>query len=109
MLNGKRTRAYKKEIESYHSVLKRASKKDDFGTLPIRVFTAIEIDKEAYRKNGIDPKKFLNEAIYAQKEFTELSSDGKQFLIDGNHQTIFTKKENADIINKEIIQLLKEL
>tara|TARA_R110002126_G_scaffold290263_1_gene446853 strand:- start:1926 stop:2939 length:1014 start_codon:yes stop_codon:yes gene_type:complete len=109
LLNGKRTRAYKKEIESYHSVLKRAGKTDDFGTLPIRVFTAIEIDKEAYRKNGIDPEKFLNEAISSQKEFTELSSNGKQFLIDGNHQTIFTKKENADIINKEIIQLLREL
>ena len=109
LLNGKRTRAYKKEIESYHSVLKRAGKTSDFGTLPIRVFTAIEIDKEAYRKNGIDPEKFLNEAISSQKEFTELSSNGKQFLIDGNHQTIFTKKENADIINKEIIQILKEL
>ncbi|MEO1263705.1 MAG: alpha/beta hydrolase [Bacteroidota bacterium] len=108
LLNGKRTRAYKKEIESYHSVLERASKANNFGTLPIRVFTAVEIDKEAYRKNGIDPEKFLNEAISAQKEFTNLSSDGKQFLIDGNHQSIFTMKNNADIINKEIIELSRK-
>lgn len=109
LLNGKRTRAYKKEIESYHSVLKRANDANEFGTLPILVFTAIEIHKEAYQENGIDPEIFLNEAISAQKEFTELSSSGKQFLIDGNHQTIFTKKENANIINKEIIKLLYEL
>lgn len=104
-LNGKRTRAYKNEIKSYHSALNSASKANDFGSLPIRVFTAIEIDKEAYRKNGLDPDKFLNEAISAQKEFTQLSTDGKQYLIDGNHQTIFTKKENADLINKEILKL----
>lgn len=109
LLNGKRTRAYKKEIESYHSALKRVNKANEFGTLPIRVFTAIEINEEAYRENGIDPENFLKEVISAQKEFTDLSSNGKQFLIDGNHQTIFTKKENADIINKEIIQLLEEL
>lgn len=104
-LNGKRTRAYKNEIKSYHSSLKSASKADDFGSIPIRVFTAIAIDKEAYLKNGLDPDKFLNETISAQREFTRLSTNGEQFLIDGNHQTIFTKKENADIINKEILKL----
>ncbi|WP_299442871.1 alpha/beta hydrolase [uncultured Aquimarina sp.] len=109
LLNGKRTRAYKKEIESYHSVLKRANEAKEFGTLPIRVFTAIEINKEAYKESGIDPEIFINEVVSAQKEFTNLSSDGKQFLIDANHQTIFTKKENADIINREIIQLLDKL
>jgi len=108
-LNGKRIRAYKDEIESYHSTLNRAGETKDFGSIPIRVFTAVEIDKEAYRKNGLDPDKFLNEAISTQKEFTELSTNGKQFLIDGNHQTIFTKKENADIINKEILKLVKEI
>lgn len=106
LLNGKRTRGYKNEIESYHGVLKRANHANDFGEVPIRVFTAVEIDREAYLENGIDPEKFLNEAISAQKEFTDLSTDGKQFLIEGNHQSIFTKKENADIINNEIIQLL---
>lgn len=109
LLNGKRTKAYKREIESYHSVLKRAGKSNEFGDLPIRVFTAIEMDKEAYRKNGINPDIFLNKTIATQKEFTNISSNGKQFLIDGNHQTIFTKKENAEVINKEIILLLKEI
>ncbi len=108
LLNGKRTRAYKNEIESYHAVLKRASDANEFNALPIRVFTAIEINKEAYKENGIDPDLFLNRAISSQKEFTKLSSNGKQFLIDGNHQTIFTKKKNADIINDEIIKLLEK-
>ncbi|WP_074405793.1 alpha/beta fold hydrolase [Aquimarina megaterium] len=108
-LNGKRTRAYKDEIEHYHSTLRRAGETKHFDSLPIRVFTAVEIDKEVYRENGLDPDKFLNEVIAAQKEFTELSTNGKQFLIDGNHQTIFTKKENANIINKEILKLVKEI
>ncbi|TPN86050.1 alpha/beta fold hydrolase [Aquimarina algicola] len=108
VLNGKRTRAYKREIESYHSSLKSASTANDFGSLPIKVFTAIEIDKEAYRKSGIDPDNFLNEKILTQKEFIQLSTDGEQFLINGNHQTIFTKKENADFINKEILKLVRK-
>ncbi|WP_394751105.1 alpha/beta fold hydrolase [Spongiimicrobium salis] len=109
LLNGKRTRAYKKEIESYHATLRRADEAKEFGALPIRVFTAIAMNKKAYTENGIDPDAFLKETIAAQKEFTKLSSNGKQFLIDGNHQSIFTKKENAHKINKEIIQLIREM
>jgi pimeloyl-ACP methyl ester carboxylesterase len=109
LLNGKSLRAYTAEIKNYHAGLKRGQEANEFGSLPIRVFTAIEMNKESYRERGINPEKYLEELIEAQKEFTHLSSKGKQFLIDGNHQTIFTKKENADIICKEIIQLLQEL
>ena len=44
-----------------------------------------------------------------QEEMAALSTNGKVFFLDGGHFTIFTKKENVDIICKEIIQLLGEL
>ncbi|KZS39018.1 hypothetical protein AWE51_10650 [Aquimarina aggregata] len=109
LLNGKGLRGYKSELENYHSNLKLAKIINQFEALPIRVFTAIKIDKESYRERGINPQKYLNKFIKAQKEFIDLSCIGKQVLIDGNHQTIFTKKKNADIICREIVQLLKEL
>jgi pimeloyl-ACP methyl ester carboxylesterase len=108
LMNGKCLRGLTRETKSYHSGLKRAGKISEFDSLPIRVFTAIEIDKEAYREIGIDPALQLSKRIEAQQEFANLSTNGKQFLIDANHSTIFTKKENAAIICNEIMQLLKE-
>lgn len=105
LLNGKTIKAYKEEVKNYHATLNRAKKAIDFDSIPIRVFTAIEINRESYRERGIDPDNYLKELIEAQGEFTQLSTNGKQFLIDGNHQTIFTKRENANIISSEILQL----
>jgi len=109
LLTGKLVRAYAKEIKHYHATLKRAEKANQFGAIPIRVFTAVEVNKEAHRAAGIDPEKRLARTIQMQKEYTHLSTNGKQILIDGNHNTLFTKKENAAIICKEIRQVLKEL
>jgi len=111
---GKYLRAMGKEIEQYHTTLERAGKKNDFGSLPIRVFTdAIgEIPEEIYKEyleRGIDLKKTAIESMKMQEELTDLSTNSKLTLIEGNHTSIFTKKENADIICKEIIQLLGEL
>ncbi len=108
LLTGKNLRGYRAEVKNYHSILKRAQKASDFGDIPVRVFTAIEIQKEVYKKRGIDPDKHLQEIIEAQNEFTKLSTNGKQFLIEGNHQTIFTKKENATVICKEILRLTRQ-
>lgn len=111
---GKYLRAMGKEIEQYHTTLERAGKKNDFGSLPIRVFTdAIgEIPEEIYKEyleRGIDLKKTAVESMKMQEELTDLSTNSKLTLIEGNHTSIFTKKENADIICKEILQLLGEL
>lgn len=110
LVDGKYLRAYKKELAQYHSTLKRAGETTDFGSIPIRVFTAaMEIDPKAYETylaKGIDLKQRRLEAMSMQKEYTDLSTNGQQILIDGNHSSIFTKKENADVICKEIIQLL---
>jgi pimeloyl-ACP methyl ester carboxylesterase len=111
---GKYLRAMGKEKEQYHSTLDRAGKKNDFGSLPIRVFTdAIgAIPEEVYNeylKRGIDLRKTQIESMKMQEELINLSTNSKLTLIKGNHTSIFTKKENADIICKEIIQLVGEL
>ncbi|HAS45483.1 MAG TPA: hypothetical protein DCS93_33675 [Microscillaceae bacterium] len=107
LLNGKLVRTYAKEIKHYHTTLKRAGEANQFGAMPIRVFTAIEMDKEAHRAAGIDPEKRLNTTIQMQQEYAHMSTNGKQILIDGNHNTLFTKKKNAAIICQEIIQVLE--
>lgn len=94
-IGGKYVRAYREELKWYHSGLERAAEANEFDSLPIRVFTASET--------------FDSEWLKMQKEIANLSTNGKQMSIDGNHATIFTKKENAEIICKEIIQLLGTL
>ena len=91
-IDGKYVSAYRNELKWYHSGLERAAAVNDFGSLPIRVFTANEANDSEWLK--------------MQKEIADLSTNGTQVSIDGNHATIFTKKENADIICAEIIQLL---
>jgi hypothetical protein len=44
-----------------------------------------------------------------QEEMASISTNGKVLFLDGGHITIFSLKENADIICKEIIQLVAEL
>ena len=107
--NGKFLRGVTKETQAYYTALKQAGEANEFGALPIRVFTAIEMNKEAYRARGIDPEKRLNSLVKAHKEYADMSTNGKHILIEGNHNTIYTKPENADIINKEILQLLREI
>ncbi|MEL7118359.1 MAG: alpha/beta hydrolase [Bacteroidota bacterium] len=104
--NGKFLRAVMKESQYYYTALEQAGAANDFGSIPIRVFTATKINREAYIARGIDPDKRLATRIAAHKEYTALSTNGKQILIDGNHNTIYTIKENADIINKEIMKLV---
>jgi len=111
---GKYLRAMGKEIEQYHTTLERAGKKNDFGSLPLRVVTdAIgEIPEEVYKEyleRGIDLRKTQIESMKMQEELIDLSTNSKLTLIEGNHTSIFTKKENADIICNEILRLLEEL
>ncbi len=112
--NGKYVRAIGKELEQYHTTLERAGRVNDFGSLPIRVFTNAlrKIPDDAYNKylnRGIDLREQQGESMKMQKELTELSTNGKITMLDGDHLTIFTKKENATIICKSIIQLSEEL
>jgi hypothetical protein len=44
-----------------------------------------------------------------QKELKELSTNRKHFYIDANHGSIITKKENAEIINKERLLMIETI
>jgi len=112
--DGKYIRTIGKEMEEYHATLKRAGKASDFGSLPIRVFPAAvgEIPEEVYQEyleKGMNLRKMRIKSMKMQEDLVNLSTNGKLILMDGNHTSIFTKKENADFICKEIIQLLGEL
>ncbi|WP_162927006.1 hypothetical protein [Flavobacterium psychrotrophum] len=95
------------------AILFRAGQANSLDSLPILVFTATEqyseSQKERYRKKGIDPDKQVLLWFEMQKELKELSNNGKQVIINGTHGTIITKKENAEIINKEILLMSKKI
>lgn len=102
-----------KENSINDDILMRASQVSNLESLPVLVFTATEqygeSQKERYRNQGIDPDKQIELWFEMQKELKELSTNGKQFVIDANHGTIITKKENAEIINKEILLMAKSI
>ncbi|MDN3673253.1 alpha/beta hydrolase [Flavobacterium branchiarum] len=95
-----------KENDINDAILSRSGQATTLDSLPILVFTATEQynepQKERYRKKGIDPDKQVSLWFEMQKELKELSTNGKQFILNGTHGTIITKKENAEKINKEI-------
>ncbi|WP_123947382.1 hypothetical protein [Chryseobacterium pennae] len=106
-------RMFLRENELTNDVLKRAGKAKALDSLPVLVFTATEqykeSQKEKYRKSGIDPEKQVQLWFDMQKELKELSSNGKQMIMNASHGTIITKKENADAINKEILLLAESI
>ncbi|MHC6200561.1 alpha/beta fold hydrolase [Elizabethkingia miricola] len=111
--SGEVYRMFLRENEVTNGVLQRAGKTKDLGSLPVLVFTAAEqyqeSQKEKDRKKGIDPEKQVQLWFDMQKELKELSSNGKQIVLNASHGTIITKKENADIINKEILLLSENI
>lgn len=96
-----------------NDVLKRAGAAKKLDSLPVLVFTATEQYKESqkdrYRKEGIDPEQQVKLWFDMQKELKELSSNGKQIIMNASHGSIITKKANADAINKEILLLAENI
>lgn len=113
VLNGKLARTYSKEMKFYHRTLKRAGKATAFGSMPIRFFKAdkkmSETTKAAYRKQGIDPDQRREKEIAMANDFISHSANSKLVLINGDHNSMYTIKENATIICQEVIQLLRDL
>ncbi|NVK08916.1 MAG: alpha/beta hydrolase [Tenacibaculum sp.] len=111
--SGKVYHRYLKEKRINKSILERAGQAKSLDSLPVLVFTATEQynkpQKERYRKNGIDPDKQIQLWLDIQKELAELSTNSKQFVIEASHGTIITKKENAEIINKEILLMVEKI
>lgn len=106
--DGKFIRGVIEEFEWIEKSSARAKEASDFGKLPIRVFSAAEANEGALRARGIDPVWHHEEWIKLQQEMANLSTNGKQITMPGNHVTIFTKKENAQLICAEIRALAKE-
>ncbi|MBV8326787.1 alpha/beta hydrolase [Chryseobacterium sp.] len=100
-------RMFLRENKLTNDVLARAGKSKDLDALPLLVFTATEQYKESqknrYRKEGIDPEKEVKLWFDMQKELKELSSNGKQIVMNASHSSIITNKANADAVNKEIL------
>lgn len=111
--SGKVYRRYLKEIDINDDILLRAGQASSLDSLPVLVFTATEqyreSQKEEYRNEGIDPDKQVQLWFEMQKELKELSTNGKQFIMDASHGTIITKKENADVVNKEILLMAESI
>ncbi len=96
--------------QEWHTTLEEMSKKIMVkDTLPVRVFAGTHLNEKALRKMGMNPEKMRTNRRKMQEEMASFSKNGKVFFMDGGHFTIFTKKENADIICKEIIQFSEEL
>lgn len=108
-LNGKYLWGYLEEEKWHDDLVEKSRKAMKYDTLPIRVFSGTHWNKKALRKRGLDPNKVKVGRVKMQKEMTNLSTNGKVFFLDGGHITIFSLKENADIICKEILQLLRDL
>jgi pimeloyl-ACP methyl ester carboxylesterase len=111
--SGKVFRRYIKENDINDKVLLRAGQTKNLDSLPVLVFTATEqykeSQKEKYRNQGIDPNEQIEIWFKMQKELKELSTNGKQFVIESNHGSIITKKENSEIINKEILLMAETI
>ena len=90
-------RRYLKENEINNNILLRSGKTSELDSLPVLVFTA--------KKQFGDPEIWFE----MQKELKNLSTYGKHFYMDANHGSIITKKENAEIISKEILLLAETI
>lgn len=99
-LSGKYYRGYRDEMKWSQSVYHQSRATKDFGSLPIRVFTA----NKKYSGADANP-----EWIKLQAEIAALSSDGQHFLVNGHHNSIYTTKKNADLVCEEILKVVKEL
>ncbi|WP_241286181.1 alpha/beta fold hydrolase [Chryseobacterium arthrosphaerae] len=100
-------RMFLRENQLTNDVLARAGQSKGLDSLPLLVFTATEqykqSQKDRYRKEGIDPEKQVQLWFEMQKELKELSSNGKQIVMNASHGSIITNKANADAVNKEIL------
>ena len=90
-------RRFLKENSINEDILLRAGRAKILDSLPVLVFTA--------KKQYGDPEIWFE----MQKELKELSTKGKQFYMDANHGSIITKKENAEIVNKEILLMAETI
>ncbi|MEM7658793.1 MAG: alpha/beta hydrolase [Bacteroidota bacterium] len=83
-----------------------AAAADDFGDLPIRVFSGTHQNDKALLRLGVDPEHFRSERIQMQKELAALSTDSELYFLDAGHVTIFTLPEHAEVICEEVLEMV---
>ncbi len=108
-LDGKYLWGYLEEEKWYPELVEMSASINDFGDRPIRVFAGTNLNERALIKMGLDPEKVRTERMKMQEEIAGLSTNGKAFFLEGGHITIFSQKENAEIICHEILKLSAEL
>ncbi|WP_439474733.1 alpha/beta fold hydrolase [Algoriphagus formosus] len=108
-LNGNYLWGYLKEEKWYPKLVEMSDMTSDFGSRPIRVFAGTNLNENALLKMGLNPEAIRTERRKLQEELAGLSTNGQAFFLKGGHITIFSQKENADIICGEILKLLREL
>jgi uncharacterized protein YjeT (DUF2065 family) len=111
--SGKMYHRYLQENDINKDILLRAGQSKSLDSLPVLVFSATEqyrtAQKEKYRSQGIDPEAQVQLWLEMQKELNSLSSNSKHVIMDANHGSIITKKENADRINKAIQSMAEDI
>lgn len=108
-LDGKYLWGYLEEEKWYGDLVEMSRNANQFDSLPIRVFSGTKLNEKALIKMGLNPEKIRTGRRKMQEEIASLSTNGKVFFLNGGHITIFSQKENADIICKEILILLEEI
>jgi len=112
LLDGKLARTAAYEMEWYHRTLKRANEASHFDSLPIRLFVGgkpmSKKAEEHYKKRGIDIEHRMREGKKMREDFLSRSIDSKEFILDGDHNSMYTIKENADQICREILLLSRK-
>lgn len=108
-LNGKYIWGYLEEKKWNTSLAQMSKKIMVKDSLPIRVFSGTHLNEKVLRKMGLNPEKMRADRATMQQEMAARSTNGKVLFLDGGHFTIFTLKENADIICEEIIRFIEEL
>jgi pimeloyl-ACP methyl ester carboxylesterase len=108
-LNGKYLWGYLEEEKWYPELVERSGSINDFGSRPVRVFSGTNLNEKGLVNLGLNPEEVRAERRKMQEEIAGLSTNGQAFFLEGGHITIFSLKENATIICKEILKLLVEL
>ena len=103
--SGKYLRGYLQGDDRWGKELRTlAGQANDFGDLPIQVFSGTNLNTEALIKRGLDPDHIRNTREELQQELASLSTQGELFFMDGGHVTIFTLPDQADFICQNILR-----